>query len=184
MPSAYIDYLRRRSGALPISIVDLGGGWFSRASRGVAKKFGSDVDVTNIDVLLHGEVNDTDNFHARLGDISNLDLSDASVDLAYSWQVLFRMEEGRRMNTFREVARVLRPGGVAFVDEDYLCTLPSDSSELQDLAQELGVTLHFKNGTAMKSDRVYPHGPTTSRFLLMVKEPEDAEMLAIEEKID
>ena len=75
------------------------------------------------------------NVEFRLGEIEHLPVADASVDVIISNCVINLSPE--KMNVFREVWRVLKPGGrLAFLDVVALQTLPADVKN--DLAQISG----------------------------------------------
>lgn len=163
--SATLDQ-RRKNGIVPISILDVGGGIESTTSRDLATTYAEAVLVTNLDVILAESISNTANLKAVLGDATNMPFDDQSFDIVYSWQVLFRLKPERREQALVEIARLLKPKGVAFVDEPDYCFLPADSGHIVNLSKKLGVHASLEPGTR----KVY--WPHETSFNLVFRKPE------------
>ncbi|MBI3183208.1 MAG: class I SAM-dependent methyltransferase [Myxococcales bacterium] len=107
-----VAYLAESFGRWPVRgpIVDLGCGHGRHAgplSRALGRPLlGIDLDRLS---LLRRE----DGFPAIRGDFFQLPLRDRSIACAYSWySTLFVFDDDRQLPLFREVARVLAPGGL------------------------------------------------------------------------
>lgn len=117
LPSKLIEFYLRRSRTDQVRVLDAGGGRDGTTARDVASRFPS-VQVINIDLVA---INEKDgNFISQRGDLCKLDLTDRSIDIAYSHQVLPFMSSDdnlvRPLKVVREIYRVLKPGGVTLID--------------------------------------------------------------------
>lgn len=117
LPSRLIEYYLENKKVDPVRILDIGGGRDGAAAKDIAQTY-LGVDVANIDIVAVNER--SGNFTSKQGDVINLQLPDASIDLAYSHQVLPFMSTKdnfeRPVRAIEEATRVLRPGGVALID--------------------------------------------------------------------
>ncbi len=115
-----------------VAVVDLGGGPRSVCADGIVDEYGPEnVQAFNVDWCLAKDscraYPEGRRAQAIRGDIARLPFPDNSVDVFQSFQVLeFILNEygGDRERYFQilsEVARALKLGGVAFLDDSYLC---------------------------------------------------------------
>jgi len=56
------------------------------------------------------------NLNISKGDIRNLDFKDESISFVYSYNTIFHMRKAEIQNTVKEMLRVLKPGGLCFVN--------------------------------------------------------------------
>jgi len=128
-----------------IQVLDLAGGTESKAIKDIEKKYANRVSSLNID-FAH-DVEKGKGAQRVQGDVTHIPLADSSVDIVYSRQVLpflarFEPEHYSQVKkALSEVSRVLKPGGIAFLDdEEELSGVKSDRKR-QELSREYGVTL-------------------------------------------
>lgn len=185
LPSQLIEYKINHAIELPITILDVGGGGFSVSARNIAERYGPTVRVINVDVALHSSVKDTPNFQARLEDACSLTIPDDSVDFAYTYQVIHCLSPARKHMAIREIARVLKPGGIALIDEDRYCILPPEDAQLHDLAKNLATQIYLRTGNVRKTLGSPSIGfKETDKFLMIAKPPVDPRVLEIKEKTE
>jgi len=114
LPSEEIER-RVASGRVPISVLDIGGGYNSRAAIDMSWTYWRDVSVTNLDIIHGGKTQRLEKVTRVLGDVSDIPLPDACFDVAYATYVLAYLPGEKVEVAISEVSRVLRPGGVAFL---------------------------------------------------------------------
>jgi SAM-dependent methyltransferase len=97
------------------TVLDAGSG-LGGPARYLARTFGCRVigidltpDFVEIAELLNQRLGVTDHVEFRVGDITDLDLPDGSVDHAWTQHVAMNIADRDRL--YREIRRVLRPGG-------------------------------------------------------------------------
>lgn len=139
LPSRAISE-RIAQGKIPVSVLDVGGGWKSKATSQLARRFGVDVSVTNLDILFPRGVT-FGRVKAVLGDASSMPVASESQDVVYSTYVFTYFSEARSRAALSEIARVLKPGGVAFILEDIFCKMPKDDTVIQELEKTLGLNV-------------------------------------------
>ena len=102
----------------PIEILDIGGGCDSVLAREIASTYKDKVRVTNLDVVLNTNIEKTSNFKAIHGDVLKMnEFSDNSIDFAYSYKLFqWFIKEEKKHRALNEVARVLKPGGMALLE--------------------------------------------------------------------
>lgn len=118
LPSRLIEfYLNQELRSDQVRILDAGGGRDGMTARGVAEKYPS-AQVVSVDLVTTAEVDN--NFISIKGDICNLELTEETVDFAYSHQVLPFMMGGRyftkQMQAVEGITKALRPGGAGVID--------------------------------------------------------------------
>lgn len=158
LPSRLIEFYLTNSSAKHITVLDIGGGRDATAAREVAKQYPL-AQVVNVDLVAISER--VGNFSSRRGTLFNLGLPDATVDIAYSHQVLpYLNEDGgfmRHKAAIDELFRVLKPGGVAIIDL---------SNDLSNIGQMLGIMTNGLDVGVWLKPKSYDGG-----FLLMAKHP-------------
>ena len=161
-----------------IRVLALAGGTESQAVKDIEKKFGNHVKALNIDIAQNIEKGEG---AGRVqGDATYIPLADSSVDIVYSRQFLpfvrrFNPEHNIQIKKIlSEVARVLKPGGTAFLDdEEELSGIKSDRKR-QELVNEFGVILESHDSARpVGGDRNFPKFWSRSirpeKFLVMKK---------------
>lgn len=100
------------------------------------------------------------------------------------------MTPERQVRAFRQIVRVLRPGGVACIDENRYCYLREDDPAIEELVAGLPVKLYLATGTVNKQRTTFnPDGTPikkeqTSKFLFLLKHPIDPQVLSWAEGVD
>lgn len=156
-----------------ILVLDLAGGTESQAVRDIEKEFGGNrVRAINID-LAHNikRGKGVDRFQ---GDAANIPLADSSIDIVYSVQFLPFINSLERKNVLSKVARVLKPGGIAFLDDEEKLSGAGSDKERQELASEFGVILETHDSALMvdgKRDfpKLWERETRPIKFLVMRK---------------
>lgn len=189
LPSRAISKLEEKGQEEPIRILDVGGGIEAQAAEDIVDKYRDEenqrVQVFSLDMTARKK--DKEGLHQIVGNVLELPIRDNSIDLAYSRMSVSLLEKNdpnTLQQALREVARTLKPGGLFFLDKTYterLGRVP-DSDELKKLGKELGVVFYSKElGLFLgplekilnKLNKEYPDW----KFLIMVKQPVDEELL-------
>lgn len=189
LPSRAISKLKETKQEEPIRILDVGGGIEAQAAEDIVDKYQDEkhqrVQVFSLDMTARKK--DKEGLHQIVGNVLELPIRDDSIDLAYSRMSVSLLEKNdpnTLQQALREVARTLKPGGLFFLDKTYterLGRVP-DSDELKKLGKELGVVFYSKElGLFLgplekilnKLNKEYPDW----KFLIMVKQPVDEELL-------
>jgi len=155
----------------PLAVLDVGAGIKRVASEQLQAKrqVGKHLAVTGIDAVVRSDL--SYNATQVVGNFLNMPFEDASFDLAYSRQAVsvVGMSKPETLSTaLNEVARVLRPNGVAFIDVDpswkeYDNGLPK-SGQFVDMSKFLG-----KMGTFGKvRDILTGNGPQSRYSFIML----------------
>lgn len=190
LPSRAIAKLKEEKNTEePIRILDLGGGIEAKAAGDIAEKYGGEKDeriqVFSLDMTARKK--EQQGLHQVVGDVLQLPIKDSSIDMAYSRMSIVLLEEidpkilGKALE---ETARVLRPGGLLFIDKTYTERLgrSPDTNLLKELGEKLGVTFYSRElGLFLgplerilnKLNQRYPDW----KFIVMVKEPIDQELI-------
>lgn len=157
LPSRLIEFYLSRSQSDQVRILDIGGGRDATAAREIASRYPS-AQVLNVDIVAINECRG--NLASIRGDICDLRLPDASIDFAYSHQVLPYMSREdnfvRQIRVIDGIFRVLKPGGAATID------LTNNSSLHACLLRRL----NRLNGQILPKGKSYVGG-----FLLIAKNP-------------
>lgn len=173
-----INELLTKNSNSQIRVLDLAGGTESRAVMEIEKEFGDRLKAINIDIALNTEKG---NGTKRIqGDATNIPLVDSSVDIIYSRQLLpfilrFNREHYLQIKKIlSEVARVLKPGGIAILDDEEELSGIKSEAKRRELAGELGVILEPHNSINNKrGDRNFPkfwnRDVIRQKFLVMTK---------------
>lgn len=150
LPSRVIERLTQTSPNSPVFIIDLCGGGTSRAARALtgADRFGSSIYVVNFD-LWADTTSATENVRPIRGDAYRLAeyLPEERADLLISHMFLPNIRTdrdlGKRASILRGISQVLRPGGVAIIDEsaDFL-PVYRRTGALQKLLSTTDTSLH------------------------------------------
>ena len=185
IPQKVIEELkdRRTEKSEPIRVLDVGGGIESRASSELAEKErDQNVQVFSIDMAVRKK--DQEDLHQIAGDVLKLPIKDGAIDLAYSRMsvsLIAEEEPGKLFEALREVARVLKPGGIFLVDKTFTERLEK-LEEFKSLEGELGVVFYSKElGLFLKPlERLLNklrHDYPDWKFIIMIKEPVDENLL-------
>jgi ubiquinone/menaquinone biosynthesis C-methylase UbiE len=163
-----------------IQVLDLAGGIESQAVKDIEKekKFENRVRALNIDIAQNIEKGK--GAPRVQGDATNIPLADSSIDIVYSHQLLpfmerFHSEHSSQVkNVLSEVARVLKPGGVAFLDDEEELSGAKSDIKRQELANKLGVILETHDSARkVRGDRNFPkfwvRSVRPQKFLVMRK---------------
>lgn len=111
LPDILISEIEERKNQ-PV-VVDLGGGRDGTSAGNIAANHPG-VQVINIDIVALPE--EKGNYLSQAGSVIQNPLDHESVDLAYSHQLLPFLHSSKRDQALGEVARILKPGGVAILD--------------------------------------------------------------------
>lgn len=128
-----------------VFVLDLAGGTESRAVNEIEKEFGNRMKAINIDIAINPNKGIETN---RIqGDATQIPLANSSMDIVYSRQFLpfimrFNPEHFSQLKkVITEIARVLKPGGIAFLDDEEELSGVRSESKRREIAAELGVIL-------------------------------------------
>jgi SAM-dependent methyltransferase len=185
IPQKVIEELkkRRREESEPLRVLDVGGGIESRASGELAEKErDQNVRVFSVDIAVRKQ--DQEGLHQIAGDALKLPIQNSAIDFAYSRMsvsLIVDEEPGKLFEALREVARVLKPGGIFLIDKTFterLETLEEFKSLEKELgvvfySKELGLFLHPIERLLNKLRHDYPDW----KFIIMIKEPVDESLL-------
>lgn len=183
LPSQIIEYL---GGKLDrkLLITDIGGGRKSLCAQGIAEKYGNTVEVLNVD-LIHVAEPRPINLTPLRADAYHIPLQTGGIDLALSFQFFPHLENDgqytRGMEVISEIARILRPGGVALIDENYLCSLPLSDRRFIEVFSRTNTILSNRLRNRSEPGQIIFGGP--GAFLMMEKLPIDYKLRAIQSKI-
>lgn len=146
LPSSEIA-IRIGRDRVPVSVLDVGGGYLSLAARDLAELYGENVKVTNIDLLLAEDESYSGRVHAVLGDVTNMPIPSESQDVIYSSYALKYLRGGERLlMALREISRVLKPGGIATLHEEQYTVHTTESDKIRKLAETLGLDVTILQG--------------------------------------
>lgn len=146
-----------------VRVLDIGGGVKSQAVADIGKIFkGKNVFALNVDVAHQNEL-DAETVRV-FGDVSMLPIESDSIDVAYSRQLFpflkrFHKQHGEKMKQgFAEIARVLAPGGIAFIDdeEEISGSDPRAEKKRKDLQKVLTATLECHRSNKLVTQRTFP----------------------------
>lgn len=151
---------RIKSGTAPVAVLDVGGGSDSGAAIGFKKKFGDDISITNLDLVLREDLDPKDVVRI-LGRADEIPLPDASKDVIYSTFAFLWMSREMQERALREIARVMRPGGRALIHQQLY---PAHS--YPDALEGLGVNADVFNAAQISRD-----GNSGIGLLLIIDKP-------------
>lgn len=173
----------------PIRILDIGGGIEAQAAEDIVDKYRNDQDkrIQVFSLDLTARKKEKEGLHHIVGDSLILPIKSSSVDIAYSRMNISLLEESdptMLARVLKEAMRILKPGGVFFLDKTYTERLgrAPDSTEFKKLSDELNVAFYSKElGLFLgplerilnKLNKEYPDW----KFIIMIKEPVDEKML-------
>lgn len=75
------------------------------------------LEVDEVQHALHQQITDLENVEFRLAGAENIPADDGSVDVVFMFKSLHHVPEELMPKSFDEIARVLRPGGYAYISE-------------------------------------------------------------------
>src|SRR3989338_4494327 len=166
----------------PIDVLDVGGGTLSLAAREIAQRHPDTTRVINIDVAISTNSQNTQNFHSLCEDACKMSIHNNSIDLVYSWEMMPGLNKNRREQVLGEIARVLKPEGVALLGEEDFCGFPSSDPQLEQLSNSLSFSVLLKRGNFTKSVKVGNKYTNTNQFLMLMKPPIDPSIVAMTER--
>jgi len=117
------------------------------------------------------------NLHSYAMDMAKLDFPDAHFDHAYSICVFEHLEADLRQRALREIARVLKPGGILSLTFDYgapavfLASSGSSSDPEHLLRTPEDVYRHFFSCDALEPVGGPIFRDNTKRYLALPKDP-------------
>lgn len=179
MISQQIADLLERTTDRPVQILDIGGGVGSEAVRDIQQRYGNRVRAINADIA-HDKSLGTGADRVQ-AEVQHLPFASGKFDIAYSLQLfpfLRRFEKDHYIQVFQgltEIARVLSPGGIAFINDEEELSGTGERREKtrEHLEQELGVVFEVKNSAIVKSGRDFPRvwkkQDRPEKFLMMQK---------------
>lgn len=132
------------------SFLEIGAGDCALAmavAKMVAKVYAVDVSAKLTDSIAPPE-----NFELRVSDGCSVDVSDNSVDVAYSNQLMEHLHPDDALRQVHEVYRVLKPGGV------YVCVTPNRLGGPYDISRHFDTVatgLHLKEYTVTDSSDLF-----------------------------
>lgn len=183
LPSQFIEYLVGKLDR-KLLIADIGGGKKSLCAQGIAEKYGDKAEVVNVD-LIHVAEPHPGNVTPLKADACNIPLRTGGIDLALSFQFFPHLENDgqytKGMGVIGEIARILRPGGVALIDENYICGLPLSDRRFIEVFPRTNTILSVRLGNRAEPGQIIFSGP--GAFLMMEKLPIDYNLSAIRSKI-
>lgn len=136
---------RIRSSEKPLRVLDIGSGPGAECASEIANYPG--VDVTAVDVYKYKGSEDSPNFRMVLEEAGSLTIPQESFDVIYTFQV-FQENEELKEKGLAEIAKLLAPGGVGFVDFTKAgVTIGYTKEDIQNLSSLLGVEVSV--GTAV-----------------------------------
>lgn len=161
-------------------VLDLGGGRNSETAGQLQKELGSGVHVINVDLVHNKEIQSP--VSRVQADTFSLPLQDETIDLVYSFQLLpFLKNEKTYMRSLREIARVLKQGGVALLDEQRVIGMSRFGLPATRLGMSMHVTFLTRTGNNAEPGQVV-FGPPR-RFLMMAKDPMSNDVFSMREKV-
>lgn len=186
LPSQIIEYLIKRNGG-KIRIGDIAGGRKSLCAKELAEKYKESATVIGVDLLHNPGKSRLPNLVQITGDVTGLPLQTESLDFALCYQLFPGLENDGKytkgMAAVAEIARTLKEGGVALIEEDYLChrCIFFQDEEIRKLAAEANIFMFPRRGNNSEPGQMVTGGP--SDFLMVQKRPQDFNLLRIREKI-
>lgn len=172
-----IQTLRAAKPDKKVRILDLAGGIESQAVKDIKEQFGDSVQAVNID-FAHN-VQKGQGAERIQGDATRLPIADACIDIIYSRQFLpflRRFSSKHKLQVEKvlsEIARVLTPGGIAFIDDEGEISGTKLENNRKALEDKLGVTLETHESIYGRVKRKFPkfwkEEIKPAKFLVMKK---------------
>ena len=161
--SSAISELLNERPSRQIQVLDLAGGTESQAVKDIEKNkiFGHRVKALNVDFAQN--IKKGDGARRVQANVIHIPLADSSIDIIYSRQLLPFMKRFNRQHSLQvkkvllEVARVLKPGGIAFLDDEEELSGTKSDKKRRELADEFGVILETRDSAIpIKGNRNFP----------------------------
>lgn len=160
-----------------VKILDLAGGIHSEAVDDIALWYGDSVTAFNVDIATqpYEPLSFDNNSFAVQGDVERLPVADEAIDIVYSAQLLpyyrHRKDFEGELRILKEIKRVLRPGGVAILDEYYFSSL--NPFQLQQKGEELGIqfSLEKRNTTLLRNIQIFIDNGFHKPNILVMRKP-------------
>lgn len=109
---------RIKNGQTPVRVLDVAGGTRASAARGIAWKYGSNVEVTSLDVIkTNTKSEDSLLINRVLASAVDMPISSNSKDIIYSSFALILLEDYTQNQIVEEMIRVLKPGGEIIIQD-------------------------------------------------------------------
>lgn len=143
--SSRIMELSNRHPGTQVKILDLAGGTESKSVKDISQKFGGRVSAVNID-FAQNVAKGAGALRVQ-GNVMSIPAADASFDIIYSRQLLpFLLRFDRKHlsqveKVLSEVSRVLKPGGIAFLDDEEELSGQKSNGKRAEIAARLHTTL-------------------------------------------
>jgi len=186
-PSKTLDYMLKEDGYDDIAVLDIGGGIEARASGDIAEQYKNYDDLAIYSLDLTANPNTRGGRHQIVGDALEMPIKSNSIDIALSTMSVSEVVSGDPellKKALLETARVLKPGGVFFLDKVYskqLEQLP-DPDQFAHFEEEMEVVFYTKEfgffyglyeTLIQKLNNTYPDW----KFLIMVKKPVNEDLI-------
>lgn len=175
--SGRIMELTNRHPDKQVRVLDLAGGTESKSVKDISQKFSGRVSAINIDFAQN--VSKGAGALRVQGNVMSIPAADASFDIVYSRQLLpFLLRFDRKHLTqvekvLSEVARVLKPGGIAFLDDEEELSGPKSGGKRAEIAAKLHIAVETgESGAPVRKRSLLPFGGEKLRyqkFLVMRK---------------
>lgn len=160
-----------------IKILDLAGGTKSQAVKDITRDFGNNITAINVDLIQN--IKDGNGALRVQGDATHIPLADSTIDIVYCRQFLpflyrFKSEHLPQVEiVIREVARILKQGGVAFLDDEEELSGSKSDERRKKIEARLGVILepHDSSNTAVTRNisKLWQKETRRKKFLVLKK---------------
>jgi len=182
LPSQYTEFFIDQKIA-PVRVLDIGAGRNSVAANGLQERYKEKVSVIALDLLPANQK--SANIMSIAGDATALPIRDETIDVVYSFQLLSHMENDgtyqKGTAVLREIARVLKPGGVAILDEEFYSVQSPMNKVFTKFFIEENCFMFQKSGNNSEPGTISPGLPRPILFL--GKNPLDPGIFRIQEKL-
>ncbi len=143
-----------------INILDLAGGTKSQAIKDINEIYGPRVNAFNVDIV-HNVQQDQNVLRVQ-GSATELPIANESMDVIYCRQFLPFLNRFNRDHSLQvervlaEVARILKPGGIAFLDDEEEISGLRSQDKISALEQKFGVVIKQRDSASYTEERQWP----------------------------